>query len=485
MTDWSTPHHAGADERISELTLLYQFSNTLLSTIRLNKLIHLSLSALTARSSGLFERSMLFLRNEKSAMLQGMLGVTRLFSEELQIVGDQDGLGSRWEISDEVIALQRSSDFCAQIRATRIEIDCGCPLIKRVMNERTLCYLDDLVCRHCSTCHFIRRLCDSYFAAVPLIARNSTIGIIIVDNPESGNEISRSQLHFLQLFTSQAGMAIENSMLYNRIEDANANLRDARERLLHGERMAAIGEMTANLAHELKNPIITIGGFAGRLLKALPEETREHRYADTIVTEVQRLEKMLADTLAFSRKPTICFSECDAGEIIQDSLSSCATALEDGNIVVKLANVTGSWPILGDPYQLKQVFLNLILNACDAMPDGGHLSVSLDKLPGPPSSVRVNIEDSGGGVPKDMLAHIFSPFFTTKQHGTGLGLAIANRIVLNHYGIIEASNSGQGAVFRVTFPLAEGNTFPLSGASGAGNDREGNQKRRLTLPVPA
>jgi signal transduction histidine kinase len=465
MTDWTTPHQAGADERISELTLLYQFSNTLLSTIRLNKLIHLSLTALTARSSGLFERSMLFLRNEKSAVLQGMLGVTRQTSEALQTVGEHDVLGSRWDISDDIIALQRSSDFCAQIRSTRIEIDVGCPLIKRVMNERSLCYLDDATCLHCTACYFIRLLCGGVFAAVPLIARNSTIGILIVDNPESGATISRAQLHFLQLFTSQAAMAIENSMLYNRIEDANANLRDARERLQHGERMAAIGEMTANLAHELKNPIITIGGFAGRLLKALPDETREHHYADTIVAEVQRLEKMLADTLAFSRKPTICFSECDAGEILQDSIASCATALEDGGIEVTMSDTAGAWPIVGDAYQLKQVFLNLILNACDAMPDGGQLRFSLDKISSAHRSVRVSIEDSGGGIPKEMLAHIFSPFFTTKQHGTGLGLAIANRIVLNHYGTIEVTNTRYGAQFMVTLPLAEDNNLPHIGSA--------------------
>jgi signal transduction histidine kinase len=457
MTDRTTPHQAGDDERISELTLLYQFSNTLLSTIRLNKLIHLSLTALTASSSGLFERSMLFLRNEKSAVLQGMLGVTRQTSEALQIVGDQDILGSRWDISDETIALQRSSDFCSTIRATRIEIDGGCQLIKKVMNERSLCYLDDSTCLNCAACYFLRRLCGGVFAAVPLIARNNTIGIIVVDNPDSGDKISRAQLHFLQLFTSQAGMAIENSMLYNRIEDATANLRDARERLLHGERMAAIGEMTANLAHELKNPIITIGGFAGRLLKALPGETREHQYAETIVAEVQRLEKMLADTLAFSRKPTICFSECDAGEILQNSIDSCATALEDHTIYVSMINNNVPWPIAGDPYQLKQVFLNLILNACDAMPDGGLLTFSLDKATGTHSSVRVSIEDSGGGIPKEMLAHIFNPFFTTKQHGTGLGLAIANRIVLNHYGTIDVMNTRHGAMFTVTLPLAEVN----------------------------
>lgn len=455
MTVPSSTQQTATTDQITELTLLYQFSNTLLSTIRLNKLIHLSLTALTAAPSGLFERSMLFLRNERSAVLQGMLGLTRQTTAALQVVGGEDILGSRWDISDEVITAQRSSKFCSSVRTTRIEINDGCPMVKRVIVERSLFLINDTVCLHCPTCSFIRNLCRGDFAVVPLIARNTTIGIVVVDNPDSNATITQPQLHFLQLFANQAGMAIENSMLYNRIEDAHANLREARERLLHGERMAAIGEMTANLAHELKNPIITIGGFAGRLLKALPGDTREHHYADTIVLEVQRLEKLLADTLAFSRKPTICFSDCDLAAILQDSIDNCATALEDGGISVNLHNTNGPWPVSGDPYQLKQVFLNLILNACDAMPDGGQLTCTLDGITGQHRSVCVRIEDSGAGIPKEMLPHIFNPFFTTKQHGTGLGLAIANRIILNHFGTIEAVNTGHGALITVTLPLKE------------------------------
>jgi len=250
-------------------------------------------------------------------------------------------------------------------------------------------------------------------------------------------------------------MAIENSMLYNRIEDAHSNLRDARERLLHGERMAAIGEMAANLAHELKNPLITIGGFAGRLLKSLPAETRERRYADTIVSEVSRLEKMLAEILAFSRKPTICFSACDLEGIIQDCLASCSTAFEDHNITVSFTSDFSHLIVSGDAHQLKQVFLNLILNSCDAMSEGGQLTLTLKKTTQGKEAVVATVEDTGGGIPKDMLPQIFNPFFTTKHHGTGLGLAIANRIILNHFGSIEVHNSGQGVTFTITLPLAE------------------------------
>jgi signal transduction histidine kinase len=447
--------HAETDPRLSELTLLYQFSNTMLSTIRLNKLMHLILTAITTPSSNLFERAILFLRNEKSNVLQGMLAVTRQLSEGLQIVGGHDALGSRWDISDEVISRQRSAEFCLQVRLTRIEIDTDCPLIHHIISERSLYHYDDNVCQKCPTCHFIRPLCGGSFAAVPLVARETTIGMIVVDNPDSARDISSANLHFLQLFANQAGMAIENSILYNRIEDAHLNLKDARERLLHGERLAAIGEMAANLAHELKNPLITIGGFAGRLLKSLPLETREHRYADTIVSEVSRLEKMLAEILAFSRKPTICFHRCDLEEIVRDCLANYAALFEDHNIKVSFSSDAAPLAVFGDAHQLKQVFLNLILNACDAMPEGGELSLTLQKTSLDNKTVIAIVKDTGGGIPQDMLPQIFNPFFTTKHHGTGLGLAIVNRIILNHFCSIEAGNTGQGAVFTITLPLAE------------------------------
>jgi len=443
-----------AANHFNELTLLYQFSNTMLSTIRLNKLTHLILTALTTSSSNLFERAFLFLRNEKSEVLQGMLGVTRQTALGLEIVGSPESLGSRWDISEEAILHQRSDEFCARIRMTRVDIDTGCPLIRQVIVDHTIYHIDNTVCHECSTCLFVRHLCGGSFAAVPLVARDNTIGIIVVDNPESGQEITKEKLHFLQLFASQAGMAVENSILYNRIEDAHSNLRDARERLLHGERLAAIGEVAANLAHELKNPLITIGGFAARLLRALPDESKEHQYAGTIVKEVSRLEVMLADILGYSSKPTICFSLCDLGEVLRDCLESCATTIEDHGITLNASITSGVWPIMGDAYHLKQVFLNLFLNACDAMPDGGKLNISNNETNPENNSVIISIEDTGGGIAPEIISQIFNPFFTTKRHGTGLGLAIANRIVLNHFGRIKAENRESGALFSVTLPLA-------------------------------
>jgi signal transduction histidine kinase len=314
---------------------------------------------------------------------------------------------------------------------------------------------------------FLKELDVKEFVAAPLIARNTTIGMLLVDNHVSKQRITVDELRFLKLIAGQAGMAIENSTLYNKLEEAHTDLQDARERLLHGERLAAIGEMAANLVHELKSPLVTIGGFAGRLLKTLPDASREQHYADTILREACRLEKMLADILAFSRKPTICYSNCQMAEILRESFESCATTLEDQSIRLIQPELDDSWVVLGDAHQLKQVFLNLLLNAAESMPDGGIIKITAEEKPGPDTaSLIVSISDTGGGIPAALLSKIFHPFFTTKNKGTGLGLPIVNRIISNHQGSIEAGNEGKGAVFRVTLPLKDSRLTDVLTISG-------------------
>lgn len=218
-----------SENSYNELRLLYQFSNTMLSTIRLNKLSHLILTALTNSSSQLFERAFLFLRNEKSEVLQGMLGVTRQTAEGLLIVGNPEALESRWDISEETIALQLLAEFGVKVRKIRLDLNDDCPLLRQVIMERAPKQIDNTNCHECSTCLFIGHLMSGRFAVVPLVARETAIGIIVVDNFETGQEITQDKIRLLQLFANQAGMAVENSVLYNRIEEAHTNLRDARK----------------------------------------------------------------------------------------------------------------------------------------------------------------------------------------------------------------------------------------------------------------
>jgi signal transduction histidine kinase len=333
-------------------------------------------------------------------------------------------------------------------------MDENCIFIKSAVNEKKYYKTGEPHTCDQPVCAPISRLGITVFAAVPLLSKDKLIGIVIVDNPVSGKTISDDDATFLQLFASQAGMAMGNSMLYNRVEEAHNSLRDTQEQLIHAERMAVIGEMATNLVHELKNPLITIGGFAGRLTKTLAKDSRERKYADTIEKETGHLEKMLTDILAFSRKPTICYTRCDLSEIIREGLENSSATMEDRNITVNSINLEDPWFVQGDSQQLRQVFLNLLLNAVDAMPKGGLIEITAQRAVTDPKLITVCIADSGGGVPVEIQSQIFNPFFTTKLHGTGLGLSIIKRILQNHQGSITVTNAGAGAVFCVTLPLS-------------------------------
>ena len=444
------------DKKLKEGFLLYRISNTMLSTIRLNKLIHLILTALTSGSSPFFDRAMLFLINQRSGVMQGMLGVTRETAQGLinPVAELEDIQASRWDISEEDMARQRDSGFSTQVRARRLELNRSLNVASRAVLDKKTIFVPDTGKEKRVDRDFVKEFGISSFAVAPLMAKEQVVGVVVVDNGQSGKPISRDDLRFLQLFTNQAGMAIENSMLYNRIEDTNRNLREAQERLIQGERLATIGEMAAGIAHELKSPLVSIGGFARRLEKKLPKSSAELEYAGTIVREVQRLEKMLSDILSFTRKTTICYTHCNINEIIEDSLAIVAMAFEESNIKVIKRFPRNLITFLADCQQLKQVFINLFFNAQEAMKKGGTISISVSpaKLGGI-SAVSVKVADSGGGIPLEALHNIFNPFYTTKETGTGLGLPIANRIVTNHGGKIQVNNKlGVGVEFNVILP---------------------------------
>ena len=445
------------DRKLLEISSLYRMSNTMLSTIRLNKLVHLILAALTTGDNPFFDRALLFLINERSATMQGMLGVTRetcagIINPNVEI---EDILASRWDISEEDMLRQQASDFSCRVRASRLKLHNSRSVVSRAVLEKKLIHVADTAREKHIDREFVRRFEIKSCALAPLMAKEQVVGVIIVDNALREAPIAEDDLRFLQLVTNQAGMAIENSMLYNRIEDANRSLREARERLVQGERLSTIGEMAASIAHEVKGPLVSIGGFARRLEKTLLPASSEHSHAVTIVREVLRLEKLLTNILSFARKTTICYSTCNVSDIIEESVAVLAQAFDEHSIRIHTKYPAKGILLLADSQQLKQVFLNLLANAHEAMKAGGEARIVIGhaRLNSKPA-VSVKISDTGGGIPDDALHNIFNSFFTTKEAGTGLGLSIANRIVLNHGGRIQLTNKkGIGAEFNVVLPL--------------------------------
>ena len=444
-------------DKVKELLLLYRVGKVMLSTIKLNELISLVLTALTAGQNPFFDRAMLFLIDEKGQSMQGMFGMTRETAGEGSLLHDEDDQ-CPWCLPDGVrdeLVRQAGSPFCTEVKRTRLPLDPDRNICSRAVVGKRLIHVPDVSREEVLDREFTDRFGITAFVAAPLIAKEQVIGIILVDNTLSGRAMAEDDIRFLQLFANQAGTAIENSILYNRLEAANQELSETQERLIQGERLAAIGEMAASIAHEVKGPLVSIGGFARRLVKKSAPESDEWRCADTIAREVARLENLLTDILSYSKKTTICYTECAIVDIVEDSLALLAHSFQHNKILLTKHFDQGLPFFLGDSQQLKQVFLNLFMNAQEAMKTGGEIEVSVNSanLDGVPA-VAVAIRDSGKGIPPEILRNIFNPFFTTKATGTGLGLPIVHRIITNHLGRIDVCNRPSGgAVFTVTLPL--------------------------------
>jgi signal transduction histidine kinase len=222
--------------------------------------------------------------------------------------------------------------------------------------------------------------------------------------------------------------------------------------------MVALGEMSATLAHEIKNPLTSIGGFARRLDRAIADQSQEKKYTQTIIKEVSRLEKILDDLLSCTQHESLVFKELDLRDILEESLSMVTEGIRSGGIQLVREYAEEIPKVMGDSLQLKQVFFNLINNASQAMKQKGTLSLRVRPFSknGSPC-IKVEVEDTGKGIDPENLHNIFNPFYSTKESGLGLGLPIVHKIITSHRGQIEVDNHpGRGVNFIITLPVQEG-----------------------------
>ncbi|MBI5205168.1 MAG: PAS domain S-box protein [Nitrospirae bacterium] len=227
-------------------------------------------------------------------------------------------------------------------------------------------------------------------------------------------------------------------------------LNNLREKLVAAERMAALGEVAAKVAHEIRNPLVSVGGFARRLEKKLDGNLKE--YAGIIAKEVGRLENILKEILGFVKEARLSKESVDINKIINDIISLVEADLKERGIM--LLKDLGETPLVFmDPNRGKEALLNIFNNAIQALTTQGTIAV---KTYATEDSVVVEISDTGPGIDEKDLPFIFSPFYTTKASGTGLGLAITNRIIEEHKGRVEVESIvGIGTTFRVFLSLKE------------------------------
>ena len=236
-------------------------------------------------------------------------------------------------------------------------------------------------------------------------------------------------------------------------------IRDLEEEMRRKEWLASLGEMSAGMAHEIRNPLGALAGAMQMLRKDLEADETSQRLMEIAVREATRLDTIITEFLQYARPPALNLAECDLNKVLAETLDLVQhEARSRTNITIAAAPCIGTLPAQVDQDQMKQVFWNIAVNAFDAMPKGGQLTIAtgcrkIDVAGRRAEVVEISFQDTGEGIPKNNLGKIFLPFFTTKKRGSGLGLAAVHRIVDLHGGWIKVeSREGQGTRFGVCLP---------------------------------
>ena len=288
----------------------------------------------------------------------------------------------------------------------------------------------------------------------PLTVMNCIRGMVFLGSKKNGLPFSQEEINILSLLFNQAAFAIEHAMLY---EQQAERIR----KMYRTDRLATLGELAAGAAHEIRNPLTAISSSVQYLSKDFANDSVKSEMVDEILTEVGRINKILQGLLSFARPAALNKTDVNLAQLINQTLLLTKSAVEKLKIDVRFEYFAQNTTIQGDAEQLKQVFLNIILNAIDAMKDnsadqprtliiGMENGTSIDFLN---RYLIISFDDSGKGIEEKDFENIFNPFFTTKEEGTGLGLAICYGIINRHEGEIRAiSVSGKGTTILVKLP---------------------------------
>jgi signal transduction histidine kinase len=299
--------------------------------------------------------------------------------------------------------------------------------------------------------------------AVPLIADDHVLGVLTLDHPEK-NHFHTRHLVLMSAIAHQASTAVERARLYKqvahmaeileqRVEERTRELRETQEQLAHAEKLAALGELAAGIAHEIGNPLQILQTYVEYMASQASPEDPILEFTEPMCDSLESIARLVGQLRDFSRPAVGERKLVNVNTVLANVLRLAGKELAHSKVTVNEVLSTEPPIVIGDARQLEQVFLNLILNARDAMPGGGRLTIETATARG---NVYAHFVDTGMGIAADDLPRILEPYFTTKKdRGTGLGLAICQRIVTQHGGKIEiASELGKGATFVLQLPAA-------------------------------
>ena len=448
------------EKMVAYLSTLYEISSAMMTTVRYDTLVWIITRALIDRKGLGFDRVLILLLNNDDKRAPFLVSSAAWSYDEETDTDEPDGTlvdllkNPSQEEANIMLARGREMGLSLPVHAgnssvlTRVIIEKK-PMIGFYSKQGDL-EIDS------------KDFSANTYAAVPLVSKNQDVGVIAVDRSITGQPLTTDNLRDLSMLANQAGLAIENALLYDDLEQANRNLSQVREQLIEAEKVAAQGEMGTHLAHEVRNPLVSIGGFTRRLLKKMAPDDPLRTYANVIWEEVQRVNKVLNNVLDFSRDEIGRVQEFKMEDLLNETLNSMRHELKRQKLTVEVDISPNLAMVSADDRQIMHVILNLMYNASHAMaPKGGVVYARVfETQEAEQHYVACEITDTGPGIPEDVLSGIFKPFFTTRTDGTGLGLSITKKIVERYRGLIEVTNHpphipGSGASFTFMFPAVQ------------------------------
>ena len=280
-----------------------------------------------------------------------------------------------------------------------------------------------------------------------ILGEEQLLGMLVLRDERLREAYSSEEIELFRGVAASIGVTLQNSQIYERMKER--------------DRLAALGQMAAGLAHEIRNPLGSIKGAAQYLqpLEGQKADASTREFLDIIVEEVDRLNKIVSQFLDYARPYRGDQSPLDLNDVVRKTINLIEKERSGSRVEIVMSLLDGLPPVRADAQQLRQVFLNLTINAFDAMAQGGRLQVSTSlrrstRRGASAAFLEIRFRDDGIGIPPADLRNLFIPFFTTKEKGTGLGLPISQRIIENHGGTIEVrSQPGSGSTFTVLLPV--------------------------------
>jgi len=270
----------------------------------------------------------------------------------------------------------------------------------------------------------------------PLVAMNRVTGLVCLGKKISGAKFNREEIELLTTLLGQVSLAFENAYLY---QQQKSRLR----KMYRADRLATLGQLAAGAAHEIRNPLTSIRSTIQYLQKTITDSIKKE-FVIGLIEEVDRINEIIEGLLSFSKPTKPETEQIDLYSLLEQTLTLVATSAKKRKIEIDYKFNAPEKQLKADPSQLKQVFLNIIMNALQAMDDGGILQITVESSRTEaqyaselPAKFFIIFQDTGEGIPKESLEHVFDPFYTTKKDGTGLGLSISYGIIQQHGGDIE------------------------------------------------